>query len=191
MPVSLSGDGATIRRKESCALPSRSRRRKRAAVLPELALRLWRLRRKDVPRLRLAPLDFAGAGLAEALGRARMGLQLGHCSSRMGLAWLPTPKSPRDRDFPASLRLQSVYRKPAVSPLYRRAAGVEASRIWLVEAVEAHLFGVACCGRQRANPAPGRSRRRSGAGPEPICRPRKRLRRWPNADRAVFFVDRA
>jgi hypothetical protein len=36
----------------------------------------------DVPRLRLAPLDLAGAGLAEALGRARMGLQLGHCSSR-------------------------------------------------------------------------------------------------------------
>jgi len=31
-----------------------------------------------VPRLRLAPLDFAGASLAEALGRARMGLQLGH-----------------------------------------------------------------------------------------------------------------
>jgi hypothetical protein len=34
-----------------------------------------------VPRLRLAPLDFAGAGLKEALGRARMGLQLRHFSS--------------------------------------------------------------------------------------------------------------
>jgi hypothetical protein len=31
-----------------------------------------------VPRLRLAPLDFAGASLAEALGRACMGLQLRH-----------------------------------------------------------------------------------------------------------------
>jgi uncharacterized membrane protein YtjA (UPF0391 family) len=31
-----------------------------------------------VPRLRLAPLDFAGASLAEALGRARMCFQLGH-----------------------------------------------------------------------------------------------------------------
>src|SRR5258708_5352459 len=76
--------------------------------LAQLALRLWRLRSKDVPRLRLAPLDFAGAGLAEALGRAGMGFQLGHCFSRLGLAWLPTPKSPRDRDFPPSLRLQSV-----------------------------------------------------------------------------------
>ena len=47
--------------------------------LTELALRLWPLRSKDVPRLRLSPLDFAGASLAEALGRARMGLQLGHC----------------------------------------------------------------------------------------------------------------
>ena len=44
----------------------------------QLALRLWRLRRKDMTRLRLAPLDLAGTSLAEALLRARMGLQLGH-----------------------------------------------------------------------------------------------------------------
>src|SRR5664279_4316514 len=44
----------------------------------ELALHFWRLGRQDVTRLRLATLDFAGASLAEALLRARMGLQLGH-----------------------------------------------------------------------------------------------------------------
>ena len=43
-------------------------------TLAELALHLGRLRRKDVPRLRLAPDDFAGSSLLEALGRARMGL---------------------------------------------------------------------------------------------------------------------
>src|ERR1035438_4024214 len=48
----------------------------------QLAFHLRRFRSKDVPRLRLAPLDFAGASLAEALGRARMGLQLGHSFSR-------------------------------------------------------------------------------------------------------------
>ena|SRR5580698_2916185 len=61
--------------------------------LTELALRLWPLRSKDVPRLRLSPLDFAGASFAEALGRARMGLQLGHFLlfvpwSGPNLAWL-------------------------------------------------------------------------------------------------------
>src|SRR5208337_4703714 len=45
----------------------------------QLALHFGWLRRKDVTRLRLAPLDLAGASLAEALLRARMGLQLGHC----------------------------------------------------------------------------------------------------------------
>ena len=44
----------------------------------QLPLGLWLLRRQDVPRLRLAPLDLAGPSLAEALGRARMGLQLWH-----------------------------------------------------------------------------------------------------------------
>jgi hypothetical protein len=44
----------------------------------ELSLGLWRFRRQDVPRLRVAPLDLAGAGLRKTLGRARMGLQLWH-----------------------------------------------------------------------------------------------------------------
>jgi len=44
----------------------------------QLPLHLRRFRSKDVPRLRLAPLDLAGTSLAEALGRARVGLQLGH-----------------------------------------------------------------------------------------------------------------
>jgi len=44
------------------------------SALTELAFQLRRFRRKNVPRLRVAPLDFAGASLAEALGRARMGL---------------------------------------------------------------------------------------------------------------------
>ena len=39
-------------------------------LLAQLPLALLRLRRKDVPRPGLAPLDFAGAGLAKALGRA-------------------------------------------------------------------------------------------------------------------------
>ena len=45
----------------------------------QLPLCLWRLRGKDVARLGLVPLDLAGASLAEALLRARMGFQLGHC----------------------------------------------------------------------------------------------------------------
>ncbi len=55
--------------------------------LSQLPLGLRRLRRKDVPRLRLAPLDFAGASLAEALGRARMGLQLRHFVSFFFFSW--------------------------------------------------------------------------------------------------------
>ena len=47
-------------------------------ALAELALQLGGLGRKDVPRLRLVPDDFAGASLLEALGRALMGLQLRH-----------------------------------------------------------------------------------------------------------------
>jgi hypothetical protein len=46
--------------------------------LAQLAFHFWRFRSKDVPRLRLVPLDFAGSSLAEALLRARMGLQLRH-----------------------------------------------------------------------------------------------------------------
>ena len=59
----------------------------------QLALHFWRFRSKDVPRLRLAPLDLAGASLAEALLRARMGLQLGHFSSLLGGDFSP-PRRP-------------------------------------------------------------------------------------------------
>jgi hypothetical protein len=55
-------------------------------------------------RLRLAALDLAGTSLAEALLRARMGLQLGHLSSHLdcGLATIQfSPTS--DRDFPAQM----------------------------------------------------------------------------------------
>ena len=52
--------------------------------LAELAFHLWRFGRKDMARLGLVPLDFAGASLAEALFRARMGFQLGHSFSRFG-----------------------------------------------------------------------------------------------------------
>ena len=77
----------------------------------QLALRLWRFRSKDVPRLRLTPLDFAGASLAEALGRARMGFQLGHFLLFLdGVCWLPHKVHGR-RDFPVPLTLASVYRK--------------------------------------------------------------------------------
>src|SRR5271154_5619232 len=48
-------------------------------ALAELALRLGELRRKDMAHLGLVPLDLAGTSLGEALGRARMGLQFGHC----------------------------------------------------------------------------------------------------------------
>lgn len=48
-------------------------------LLAELAFHFGRLGRKDVPCLRLVPDDFAGASLFEALGRALMGFQLGHC----------------------------------------------------------------------------------------------------------------
>jgi hypothetical protein len=44
----------------------------------ELAFHFWRFGRKDMARLGLVPLDFAGTSLAEALFRARMGFQLGH-----------------------------------------------------------------------------------------------------------------
>ena len=47
-------------------------------ALAELALQLGGLGRKDVPRLRLVADNFARASLLEALGRARMGLQLRH-----------------------------------------------------------------------------------------------------------------
>ncbi len=70
--------------------------------LAQLAFRLWQLRSKDVPRLRLAPLDLAGASLAEALGRARMGLQLGHFL----LVWperFSLSRSPVRQDFPCPL----------------------------------------------------------------------------------------
>src|SRR5581483_1873460 len=53
-------------------------------ALAEFPLHLRRLRRKNVPRLRMAAHDLAGAGLLEALGCARMCLQLGHFSSRFG-----------------------------------------------------------------------------------------------------------
>jgi len=46
--------------------------------LAELAFHFWRFGRKDMARLGLVPLDFAGTSLAEALFRARMGFQLGH-----------------------------------------------------------------------------------------------------------------
>jgi hypothetical protein len=46
--------------------------------LAELAFHFWRFGRKDMARLGLVPLDFAGTGLTEALFRARMGFQLGH-----------------------------------------------------------------------------------------------------------------
>ena len=52
--------------------------------LAELAFHFWRFRRKDMARLGLVPLDFAGTSLAEALFRARMGFQLGHSFSRFG-----------------------------------------------------------------------------------------------------------
>jgi hypothetical protein len=55
-------------------------------ALTELSLRLGELRRKDVARLGLVPLDFAGSSLGEALGRARMGLQFGHCFLDFGSA---------------------------------------------------------------------------------------------------------
>src|SRR6202142_2925857 len=73
----------------------------------QLPLGLWLLRRQDVPRLRLAPLDFAGASLAEALGRARMGLQLRHSFSSFpgfGGAGCSSGAS-EGRDFPARLGL--------------------------------------------------------------------------------------
>jgi hypothetical protein len=44
----------------------------------QLALGLGELGRKDMARLRLAPLDLAGTSLGEALGRARVSLQFGH-----------------------------------------------------------------------------------------------------------------
>jgi len=47
-------------------------------TLAQFALRLLILRREDMAHLGLVPLDFAGASLRKALGRARMGLQLGH-----------------------------------------------------------------------------------------------------------------
>ena len=46
--------------------------------LTEFAFHFWRFGRKDMARLGLVPLDFAGTSLAEALFRARMGFQLGH-----------------------------------------------------------------------------------------------------------------
>ena len=80
----------------------------------ELALDLGRFGRKDVARLGLAPLDFAGASFLEALGRARMGLQLGHCL----LFALPAAEgSPRagfaleGRDFPAPFPKQKLRRE--------------------------------------------------------------------------------
>ena len=74
-------------------------------ALAELALGLRCLRRKDVPRLRVAPLDFAGASLLEALGRARMGLQLGHfLLLYLVLAEAHSPTM-ADRDFPRLFRL--------------------------------------------------------------------------------------
>jgi len=44
----------------------------------ELALGLGLLRREDMAHLGLAPLDLAGAGLFEALGRAAVCLHFGH-----------------------------------------------------------------------------------------------------------------
>jgi hypothetical protein len=41
-----------------------------------------------VAHLGLVPLDLAGTSLGEALGRARMGLQFGHCFLDFGLAAL-------------------------------------------------------------------------------------------------------
>ena len=66
-----------------------------------------RLRRKDVPRLRVAPLDLAGAGLLEALGRARMGFQLGHFFSRFSDRFLARTgcRSLGDREIPALVSL--------------------------------------------------------------------------------------
>jgi hypothetical protein len=55
-------------------------------ALAELALRLGKLGRKDVAHLGLVALDFAAASLGEALGRARMCLQFGHCFLDFGRA---------------------------------------------------------------------------------------------------------
>jgi len=48
------------------------------SALCQLALGLGLLRREDMAHLGLAPLDLAGAGLFEALGRAAVCLQFGH-----------------------------------------------------------------------------------------------------------------
>src|ERR1035438_469428 len=76
-----------------------------------------------MPRLRLAPLDFAGACLTEALGRARMGFQLGHCFSRFRRNWYVRRKVRRRRDFPMPLRLIPVYRKPGFAATCASRAG--------------------------------------------------------------------
>jgi hypothetical protein len=85
-------------------------------ALAELALRLGELRRKDMAHLGLVALDLAATSLGEALGRARMGLQFGHCFLDFG------PTNPKkfvqpiqnhfgNRDSPDSMRTKSVYRR--------------------------------------------------------------------------------
>ena len=85
-------------------------------ALAELALRLGELRRKDMAHLGLVPLDLAGTSLGEALGRARMGLQFGHCFLVFGPANSKTSVQPiqnhfGNRELPESKQTKSVYRR--------------------------------------------------------------------------------
>ena len=83
--------------------------------LAQLALRLGELGRKDMAHLGLVPLDLAGTSLGEALGRARMGLQFGHCFldfGRLSLAGSrPLLNHFGNRETLAAKWTKSVYRR--------------------------------------------------------------------------------
>jgi hypothetical protein len=69
-----------------------------------------------VAHLGLVALDFAAASLGEALGRARMGLQFGHCFLDFGRAIHQNPPKPfqnhfGNRDTLDAMRTKSVYRR--------------------------------------------------------------------------------
>jgi len=108
---------AVVRRKESCALPSRSRRPTPAESFPASA---WssRLRRKDVPRLRLARLIFPVPVLLKRLAAPVWVFNLGIssrfwsvlCGPFLVQTGVAPGHPPRRQRLPRLSRPQTVYR---------------------------------------------------------------------------------
>ena len=105
--------------------------------LSQFALGLWPLRRKDVPRLRLATLDLAGASLRKALGRALMCLQLRHLFLVLELIRATRQRSPCPSGAPNSISQAGFPAKPALTCYQPYSAGSSAVN------AEQHGFSVA------------------------------------------------